>query len=65
LTRSERKGAIERGEMSEGEWAKMCEGAKEEEVGGKGRGKGGKQQKKVVYVCEEELTARNMFRESC
>ena len=48
---------IEQGEMDQGEWERMCVAAKPEE-GGKG-----KNGRKVVYVCEEELTARSMFRE--
>ncbi|GAA5846226.1 hypothetical protein JCM3766R1_000756 [Sporobolomyces carnicolor] len=78
LTRFERKGAIERGEMASGEWEKMCAAATTQEDspggrdgkgprGAKGRSKGkdgSPTPTKVVYVCEEELTARNVFRES-
>lgn len=58
LTRHERTKATERGEMDQGEWERMCVAAKPE--GGGGKGKSGR---KVVYICEEELTARSMFRE--
>ncbi|GAA5882796.1 hypothetical protein JCM16303_002461 [Sporobolomyces ruberrimus] len=59
LTRKERKRAIERGEMEEGEWERMCVAARPEQ-GRKGKDDG----KRVVYVCEEEMTARLIFREA-
>ncbi|GAA5910583.1 uncharacterized protein JCM6883_003225 [Sporobolomyces salmoneus] len=61
LTRKEREGAIERGEMEPGEFEKLCAAAGGETIE---RGSKGKEAKKVVYVCEEELTARNIFREA-
>ncbi|GAA6024335.1 hypothetical protein JCM11491_000380, partial [Sporobolomyces phaffii] len=59
LTRHERRLAVARGEMDEGEWERMCVAAKPDPNGGGG----GKNAKRVVYVCEEELTARLVFRE--
>ncbi|GAA5995448.1 hypothetical protein JCM5350_005978 [Sporobolomyces pararoseus] len=66
LTREERRKATERGEIPEGEWESLCSRAEVERNdrdGKKNQGNEGKG-RKVVYVCEEELTARRMFRES-
>ncbi|GAA5923748.1 uncharacterized protein JCM15063_003750 [Sporobolomyces koalae] len=60
LTRHERARAIERGEISQDEWDKMCVAARYDQSGN-----GKTAAKKVVYVCEEQLTARVIFRETC
>ncbi|GAA5940278.1 hypothetical protein JCM1841_003586 [Sporobolomyces salmonicolor] len=59
LATREREAAVRRGEMSEGEWERMCVVAEEDR---EKKGKDGKV-KKVVYVCEEGMTARGLFRE--
>ncbi|GAA5858315.1 hypothetical protein JCM8547_004645 [Rhodosporidiobolus lusitaniae] len=74
LVWTEKKRAVERGEMMEGEWeamrvcaaeqGKMGEGGTVKgRRGSKDMGEGGKKEKKVLYVCEDELTARKIFRE--
>ncbi|GAA5867512.1 hypothetical protein JCM1840_002532 [Sporobolomyces johnsonii] len=59
LATREREAAVRRGDMSEREWERMCVAAEE---GREKKGKDGKA-KKVVYVCEEGMTARGLFRE--
>ncbi|GAA6047777.1 hypothetical protein NBRC10513_003568 [Rhodotorula toruloides] len=55
LTLREKDAAVARGEMVEGEWEQRQECAV--------RAKRDKRPRKVVYVCEENLTARRIFRE--
>ncbi|GAA5956254.1 hypothetical protein JCM3765_005607 [Sporobolomyces pararoseus] len=66
LTREERRKAIDRGEIAEGEWERLCSRAEAERNDGEGKKHkpSGGEGRKVVYVCEEELTARRMFRET-
>ncbi|BGP36264.1 hypothetical protein JCM10449v2_000162 [Rhodotorula kratochvilovae] len=58
LLRREKDAAVERGEMRPGEWEELhaCTAA---DGGGGAKAKG----RKVVYVCEEGLMARRIFRE--
>ncbi|GAA6041646.1 hypothetical protein JCM8097_007788 [Rhodosporidiobolus ruineniae] len=65
----EKARAVENGEMADGEWEMMHACAAEKQAGG-GDGKGrrgskdeGKRERRVLYVCEDELTARKIFRE--
>ncbi|GAA6063813.1 hypothetical protein JCM10212_001644 [Sporobolomyces blumeae] len=58
LSRNERRDAVERGEMVEGEWERMCAMARPDEQSKRDKGNA----KKVVYVCEDALTARTIFR---
>lgn len=55
----EKQKAVQRGEMLEGEWEAMHACAAEQ-GGGKGR-RGSKT--RVIHICEDDLTARRMFRE--
>ncbi|GAA5836185.1 hypothetical protein JCM11251_007390 [Rhodosporidiobolus azoricus] len=63
----EKKYAVDRGEMREGEWEAMHACAVQEKPEAKGGRTGSKdegaQERRVLYICEDELTARMIFRE--
>ncbi|GAA6010210.1 hypothetical protein JCM10207_005668 [Rhodosporidiobolus poonsookiae] len=67
----EKQVAVERGEMAEGEWEAMhsCAAEQGEAVESSGKGRRGskdggkKPARKMLFICEDDLTARRIFRE--
>ncbi|GAA5899069.1 hypothetical protein JCM6882_004608 [Rhodosporidiobolus microsporus] len=61
----EKKLAVDKGEMRDGEWEAMhaCAAEEKQEKGRRGSKDEGKRERRVLYVCEDELTARKIFRE--